>query len=315
MSQVPYISADEIESKLTWTGIRQAMIQGHKLSHADIDDILFKHDRNGLLNRAAWIKELGIGVKTATIFPGNADLSPPVATINAVCTLFDPKTGVPSAIVDGNLVTKYKTAGDSILGAYLLARPDSKTLLIVGAGTVATSLIDAYAEIFPNLETILIWNRTLAKAEKLAADTDKGSIQIRAIADLAEGCALADIISSATMTTSPVLKGDWIKPGTHVDLIGAYTPDMREADDELMKKADIYVDARETTVHDIGELIIPIKNGVISENDVLADLYDLCNGAEGRKSDTAITLYKNGGGAHLDLMTANYIKDAFTQNT
>jgi len=303
MTQIPFILADEVEHKLSWRAVSDAMIEGHKCVRADIDDILFKHGDDALLNRAAWIRGAGIGIKTATIFPDNLKLQPALPSIHAVFTLFDDKTGVPTALIDGIMVTKWKTAGDSILGARLLARPDSKVLTIVGAGAVADSLIDAYRELFPELEKINIWNRTFAKAEAMVVEKN-----VTAVESLEEALGEADIVSSATMSIEPVLKGDWIKPGTHVDMIGAYRPDMREADDVLITKGDLFVDARETTIHDIGELIIPIKNGVISEDDVKGDLYDLCNGAQGRTSDEAITIYKNGGGGHLDLMTALYIQ-------
>ena len=115
------------------------------------------------------------------------------------------------------------------------------------------------------------------------------------------------------MSRSPVLQGDWVGPGTHVDLIGAFTPEMREADDALLRKAEIFVDSRETTLHDIGELKIPLEAGVIAESDVRGDLYDLCGGAPGRSGGGAVTLYKNGGGAHLDLMTTTLIYEAFRE--
>ena len=284
------------------------MIEGHKRPPADIDDILFRHGDDALLNRAAWIKDVGIGIKTATIFPGNLKRSPVLPSIHAVFTLFNDQTGEPIALIDGIMVTKWKTAGDSILGARLLARPDSKTLVIVGAGAVAESLVEAYCEVFPKIETILIWNRTYSKAEELAGRMKRSFVAIRAVESLPDALAVADIVSSATMSIDPVLKGEWIKPGTHVDLIGAYRPDMREADDALISKGDIYVDSRATTIHDIGELMIPIKNGVIDEGSVKGDLYDLCNDAVGRVNPEAITIYKNGGGAHLDLMTATYIQ-------
>ena len=136
-------------------------------------------------------------------------------------------------------------------------------------------------------------------------------LTVHAIEDLAVGVAVADIVAIATLSTEPILKGEWVRPGTHVDLIGAYRPDMREADDMLIEKAEIFVDSRETAIHDIGELAIPIRDGVITADDIHADLYDLCNGASGRTSDQDITVYKNGGGGHLDLMTANFIFTAY----
>lgn len=312
MSEIPFIRASGVEHLLSWNGVCGALAAGHRLSRADIDDILFRHGGDSLLNRAAWIKGLGIGVKTATIFPGNSQLKPPLPSIHSVFTLFDDNTGVPVALVDGNLVTKWKTVADSLLGARFLARPDSKTLLVIGAGNVASSLIGGYTEVFPNLERVLIWNRTGANAQRLAEESNSGRLSVKCVENLASAVAVADIIASATMSIEPILKGEWVSPGTHVDLIGAFRPDMREADDALIQKAELFVDSRETAIHDVGELLIPIRNHVIGEKDIRADLYDLCNGAACRTSEQAVTVYKNAGGAHLDLMTANFIFGKFT---
>jgi ornithine cyclodeaminase/alanine dehydrogenase-like protein (mu-crystallin family) len=307
MSNLPFIRAADVEHLLSWKGVCDALTAGHCMDRADIDDILFRNGEDTMLNRAAWIKGLGIGVKTATIFPGNAKLTPAIPSVHTVFVLFDDQTGAPVTLIDGNMVTKWKTAADSVLGARLLARPDSKTLLIIGAGAVAASLVEAYTALFPALEQVLIWNRTHSKASELASRFVNDRLRVQSIEDLATHAARADIISSATISIEPVLKGEWVTRGTHVDLIGAYRPDMREADDALIQKAELFVDSRETAVHDIGELAIPIRNGIITERDIRADLYDLCNGAPGRTSGQAITVYKNGGGAHLDLMTARHI--------
>jgi ornithine cyclodeaminase len=225
-----------------------------------------------------------------------------VASINGGVSLYSDDEGVLQAIIDFHLVTKWKTAGDSLLAARRLARPDSKVILIVGAGTVATSLVEAYSAAFPKAR-FLIWNRTAAKAEALAQEHD----YVTAVADLAEAVGQADIVSCATMSTDPVLQGAWLNPGTHVDLIGAYRPDMREADDAALTRARVFVDSRDTTVGHIGEIRDPIARGVFSEADIVADYYDL--GAFVRHSDEEITLFKNGGGAHLDLMVSRYILD------
>ncbi|WP_028867244.1 ornithine cyclodeaminase family protein [Psychromonas arctica] len=297
-----FINAEDVKDNLSWTALCDALHEGHQAPQADIDDILFKQGDNALLNRAAWIKGKGIGVKTATIFPNNANLAEPLPNVQAVFTLFDDETGKPLAFIDGNLVTKWKTAGDSVFAAKLLARPNSRVLTIIGAGAVASSMIDAYRALFPKLEKVQVWNRTFAKAQKLAQEKNAIAIQ-----DLPEALSNADIVSSSTMSTSSFIKGEWIKAGTHVDLIGAYRPDMREADDSLLIKSRIFVDSRDTAIHDIGELAKPIKDGIIKESDVLADFYQLCNDGQGRQSESEITLFKNGGGAHLDLMTALYI--------
>jgi ornithine cyclodeaminase len=179
--------------------------------------------------------------------------------------------------------------------------------LIVGAGVVAQSLIRAYAACLPSLNTISIWARRPDQAQTLALAAQIPNVTVRAVENLAEAAATADIISSATMAKDPILKGDWIQPGTHVDLIGAFKSDMREADDALITKSRLFVDSRDTTIGHIGELVIPIAQGTITESDVLGDFYDLVKGTTSRRNDDDITLFKNGGGAHMDLMTAHYL--------
>lgn len=186
----------------------------------------------------------------------------------------------------------------------MLARKNSETILIVGAGTVAASLREAYGALFPDARFV-VWNRSREGAERLAARFPGMDV-----ADDLEGAVRgADIITCATMATDPVIKGAWLRPGQHLDLIGAYRPDMREADDAALTRARIFVDSRATTIGHIGELKIPLAHRVIAEGDVLADYYDLASGAFARRSEEEITLFKNGGGAHLDLMTARYVLD------
>ena len=302
MEKISYISAKHVEHLLTWTGVCDALTNGHLGARADLKDILLRSDDNAVLSRAAWIEGAGITVKTATIFPNNKTLYDR-PNVQAIVTLFDAVTGTPTAIIDGGLVTKWKTAGDSVLGARYLARRDSKTLTILGAGSVAGSLVDAYREVFPDLEKIFIWNRTEEAARLLAKEK-----KLVPVTDLIEAVGKSDIVSCATMSVDPVLQGSWVRPGTHVDLIGAYRPDMREADDQLIAGGELFVDSRETTVTEIGELLIPIQRGVISASHIRGDFYDLCNGASGRLSENSVTIFKNGGGAHLDLMTALYIR-------
>ncbi len=313
--QIPFIDAEAVEDKLTWTAVADAIEAGHRGARAEIGDLLLRRGADSSLSRAAWIDGVGLALKSVTIFPGNVERTPPLPSIQGVVVLFDDDDGAVKALIEGKLVTKWKTAGDSVLGARLLARPESRRLLILGSGTVARSLIAAYGELFPGLEEIAVWSRTAANAEKLAAAHRDGPIPVRATADLAGAAAEADIIACATMASAPVLQGAWVTPGTHVDLIGAFRPDMREADDALLTRAEIFVDSRETAIHDIGELNDPIQRGVIAESDVRGDLHDLAAGRAGRGGPQAITLYKNGGGAHLDLMTANAILAAWKESS
>ena len=286
----------EAEGVMTWAGLVAALEAGHLLPRAEIADLFLYRDRDVLLDRAAWISGLGSLVKVANVFPGNKGLP----TVNGVVALFDDATGVPKALVDFHLVTKWKTAGDSLLAASKLARRDSRRFLLVGAGTVARSMVEAYGSLFPQAE-FTVWNRSLAGAERMAAEVPGLAVA----EDLETAVRAADVICTATMSTVPLIKGDWLQPGQHLDLIGAYNPRMREVDDRAMAKARVFVDARATTLHHIGELIEPLASGAITEADVVADFYEM--GAYARRSEEEITIAKNGGGAHLDLMTADYI--------
>lgn len=301
---VPVIPFAEGQARLDWLTLTTALEAGHDLPRAEIGDTFLRRGPDTLLSRAAWIDGMGIAVKSATVFPGNADRGQPA--INGGVSLYSDRDGVLEAIVDFHLVTKWKTAGDSLLGALKLARPDSRRILILGAGTVAQSLIEAYGAGFAGAR-FTVWNRTPARAAALA----RANPGVAVADDLAEAVGAADIVVSATMATMPILRGDWLRPGQHIDLIGAYRADMREADDTALQRARVFVDSRDTTLGHIGELKIPLQAGAIDETDILGDYYDLPSGGFRRESDDEITLFKNGGGAHLDLMTCRYILSAW----
>ncbi|WP_054008170.1 ornithine cyclodeaminase family protein [Cypionkella psychrotolerans] len=294
------IVGPEAEALLSWAGLCEAFEAGHRLPRAEINDLFLYRGADTLLDRAAWIDGLGSLVKVATVVPGNAARGLP--SIHGAVNLFNDQTGVLEALVDFHLVTKWKTAGDSLLSASKLARKDSRNILLVGAGTVARSMIQAYSALFPDAK-FSIWNRSPAGAEAMAA----ADARVTAVGDLEAAVRAADVICTATMSREPLLKGAWLQPGQHIDLIGAYTPAMREADDEVMRRASVFVDSRATTVHHIGELKDPIARGVVTEADIKADFYDMAQGMYRRSSDDEITVAKNGGGAHLDLMTSAYI--------
>ncbi|WP_102109110.1 ornithine cyclodeaminase family protein [Oceaniglobus roseus] len=296
------ITAEQGEAKLAWLPLTDALAHGHTLPKAEIRDSFLYRGKDTVLSRAAWIDGLGIAVKTATIFPGNPAQGRPM--VNGAVTLFDDATGELTALIDFHLVTRWKTIGDSLLAARRLARKDSDTILIVGAGTQGRNAREAYGTLFPKAR-FRVWNRTPATAESFAAEFDN----TEAAPDLEQAVRAADIVITTTMATEPLIRGDWLRPGQHLDLIGAYRPDMREADDEALKRATIFVDSRDTTLDHIGELKIPLADGTIQRDDIRADYYDLPSGHFARDSDDQITLFKNGGGAHLDLMTARHILD------
>jgi ornithine cyclodeaminase len=290
----------EAEAHLTWDGLTQALEAGHRLPKAEIADLFLYRGADTLLDRGAWISGLGALVKIGTIVPGNAARGKP--TVNGIVNVFDDVTGELTALLDFHLVTKWKTAGDSLLSAKRLARKDSRKILLVGAGVVARSMVQAYSSAFPGAE-FTVWSRTRASAEAMGLPVAD---------DLEATVRQADIICTATMATEPLIRGDWLQPGQHLDLIGAYTPAMREVDDTAMSRARVFVDARATTVHHIGDLMSPIASGAITEADVIADFYD-DPALYARRSPDEITIAKNGGGAHLDLMTATYIARAWAK--
>ncbi len=304
MPEIPYILADDVSGQLGWPAMVEALLQGHKAPRPAIADQFLHRGSDTMLSRAAWIDGQGLAVKTVMVYPDNPASGLP--SVQGAMLLFNDATGAVEAVIDSALVTRWKTVADSLLGARLLARPDAARLLIIGAGTVAEGLAEGYPALFPGLK-VEIWNRHPAKAEALAARHP----DMRAVTDLPDAVARADIIATATMAKTPVLKGEWLRPGQHIDLIGAFTKDMREADNHALQRARIFVDSVATTVDHIGELIIPLAEGAIAPRDILGDLYDLAAGATGRTGAADITLFKNGGGAHLDLMTGRVILAAW----
>lgn len=309
VKQPSYIRYETAIEHLDWKAAIDALRHGHTLPKAALDDTFLGPPTGTLLTRSAYIDGLGYGTKSVTVTDANAALGLP--TVQGAMLLFAPRTGTLRAVIDSRLVTEFKTAADSVLGAQILARPDSRHLLVIGAGTVATSLIKAYTSGLPRLERISIWARRPEQAQLIAASFSGSSVPVVAVADLPSAVRTADIVSSATMARQPVILGEWVRPGTHVDLIGAYKADMREADDTLIAGGALHVDSRETTIGHIGELKIPISSGVITADSVLADLYDMVTSSFiARPRGDEITIFKNGGGAHLDLMISSWIADA-----
>lgn len=298
---IPFIPFSEGEALLDWISLTDALADGHGLPKADIGDTFLYRDPDTLLSRAAWINGLGALVKTATIFPDNTE----APTINGGVSLYSDADGTLEAVIDFHLVTKWKTAADSLLAARHLARADSANILIVGAGTVAGSVRAAFGAGFPDA-SFSIWNRTRDRAAALA-DMWPG---LTVATDLETAVRQADIIIGCTMATQPWLNGAWLRPGQHVNLIGAYRPDMREADDETLQRSRVFVDSFDTTVGHIGEVKIPLQEGHITRDHLIADYYDLSAFAA---APDDITVFKNGGGAHLDLMTSRYILDQWQQ--
>lgn len=294
MSDLRIIRASDVEHKLDWTQMVDALAAGHRLPKAQVSDQFITQGADTLMSRAAWIDGLGAAVKTFMVKPNNPAQGLP--SVQGAMLLYDDATGTPSALIDFELVTKWKTVADSLLGVRLLARPDARRVLIVGTGKLARQLAEAYPRFLPGCE-VRIWGRDPVKAKTLGTP----------VGDLESAVRWADIVSCATMATDPIINGDWLQDGQHLDLIGSFKAGMREADDRALQRAKIYTDSFDSAAH-VGEIADPLSRYIIAKADILGDLYTLT----GRQSASDITLYKNAGGAHLDLMTAAAILNKST---
>ena len=302
MQVIPAIDFHAID----WRCFVDAIEAGHRLSRAQLDDSFLGPSEATLLSRAAYIPELGYLVKSATVLSDNAQRGLP--TVQTIAAYFDSQTGTPMALLDGASLTNIKTAADSVCGARALANPEPKVLFSIGAGTVARHSIAAYLAIFPSIRSVRVFSRRQATAMDCLACLESTDVDFEIVQSIERGCPGADVICSSTMATEPVLRGQWVEPGTHVDLVGAFKANMREADDELMARASVFVDSRDTTIAHIGELIAPIQSGALKPEDIQGDLYQLV-GQQYSRSRSEVTVFKNGGGAHLDLMIAKAMID------
>jgi ornithine cyclodeaminase len=240
-----------------------------------------------------------IGVKIVTVSPDNNAIGKPA--VMGLYLLLNGATGEPEALIDGQRLTQWRTACASALAASYLAREDASRLLVIGAGALSPFLTKAHSAVRP-ITTIRIWNRTAANAEKVAAQLRAEGLPAEAATDLDAELTAADIVSSATISTSPLVKGALLKPGTHVDLVGGFTPDMRESDDDAISRAAIYVDTRAGATKEAGDIVQPLASGLLKPQGIVADLHELARGEKaGRTSAAQITLFKSVGAALEDL--------------
>nr|WP_249158281.1 dehydrogenase [Bradyrhizobium jicamae] len=285
----------------------EAIAAAHRRPRMQVLDGFLGNENGQYVTRSAVDAGRYMMTKMFTSFPANLAVGK-LPAVQAVCVLFDGTDGRPLAVIDGTEITHWRTAADSALGARLLARADAETLLVVGAGEMAQWLLRAHLCVRPSLRRILIWNRTAQRARDLVALLAGESIAATTVDDLDAATREADIITACTRSHTPLIKGVHLKPGAHLDLVGGYTPQTREADDEAARRSRVFVDRRESAFHGVGDILQPIANGVIGESDVLGDHYDLVGGAvTGRQTDDDITFFKNAGGGHLDLMTCETV--------
>jgi ornithine cyclodeaminase/alanine dehydrogenase-like protein (mu-crystallin family) len=281
--------------------LRQMFATGCEVPQRHVHTLSAEGEGLTVLIMPAWQSGRYLGIKTVTIAVGNSALGLP--GLHSTYLLYDARTGVPLAQVDGNEITSRRTAAASALAASYLARPEARRLLVVGAGRVARLLAEAYRSVLP-IEHVTVWSRRPEAAAQLAAQWREAGIDAVVSDDLAHAANQADIVSCATLATEPVLCGAWLGPGTHLDLIGSFTPAMREADDDCFRGAQVYVDTEEAW-HKSGELLGPISRGVFTAREVRGTLAQLCRASvAGRVSRTDRTVFKSVGTALEDLAAA-----------
>jgi ornithine cyclodeaminase len=259
-----------------------------------------------LLLMAAWRPGRRLGVKLVTVFPGNAARNE--RAVDAVYVLFDGRTGTALASFDGDEITARRTAGASAYAAERLARPDARHLVVAGSGRIARALVDAYRTIRA-IERVSVWSRTPEHADDAVAALAGIGSDVRVVRDLEAAVRAADIVCCTTLSTEPLVRGAWLRPGTHVDLVGAFKSDMRETDDAAIARADVVVvDHRTAALAEGGDLVQAIRSGAFAVDRVAADLADLARGRHpGRTDADQVTLFKSVGFALEDLAAAEAV--------
>jgi alanine dehydrogenase len=303
------ISGEDLDRVLTYPALIEALREAFR---ADITVPLRHHhpiaqQQGGaamILLMPAWNSGQGsfLGCKIVTVFPDNAKVSRP--SIYGSYMLMSGETGEPLAVMDGTTLTAWRTACASALAASYLAREDAAHLVMIGAGALAPHLVRAHASVRP-IKKVTLWNRTRKRAVQTAFGLSVGGLEVEVTDDLEAAVREADIVSCATLSAEPLVRGKWLKKGAHVDLVGAYTPKMREADDDAIKKARVYVDTRAGATKEGGDIVQPLKSGVLKKDGIRGDLFELCRGeAKGRSGNLQVTLFKSVGTAIEDLAAA-----------
>lgn len=308
------LNADQVQNALPWDSLIDALRD--IFARADVRSPIRHHHSlevpgeptATLLLMPAWIEGEYLGVKQVSVFPGNNARNLP--GLNSHYMLSCGRTGRPLAMLDGNELTARRTAAASALASRFLSRADASHLLMVGAGRMARRLIPAHMSVRP-IRSVQVWDRHEAVSAALVAELTACGIDARVcrVDRLQEAVATADIISCATMASEPLVFGDWLKPGAHLDLVGSFTPDMRETDNVAMQRCAVFVDTRAGALSESGDLIMPIREGAIGAEKIVAELAELCRGQHAGRAaladaDNALTLFKSVGDSREDLAAA-----------
>ena len=308
------IDAKIIQKNLTFPALVNALQQSFTEDitvpprlHFDMDNPKASRETT-LLMMPAWQSGDVAGIKLVTVAPENSTKGLP--SIQGTYLLLDVNTGSMTAMMDAPSLTAKRTAAASALASRFLSRKNSSTLLMMGTGTLSSQLIAAHASVRP-IKNVLIWGRNFAKAEAVCEQLKHLPLHCQAVEDIAKAVKQADIISCATLSKAPLLKGEWLHEGQHIDMVGAYRPDMREMDDDCLTRSTIFVDNFEGALRETGDIAIPLASGVIERSDIKADLFGLCKQSFiFDRADNDITVFKSVGHALEDLTAAKMVVDS-----
>jgi ornithine cyclodeaminase/alanine dehydrogenase-like protein (mu-crystallin family) len=268
-----------------------------------------ENNKSTLLLMPAFNPGVDAGVKIVTVNPANGRHNLPA--IHGLYVYLDAHHGNIKAILDAKSLTTKRTSCTSALASSFLSREDSASLLMIGTGALAKNLIQAHASVRP-ITHVFVWGRTLAKAEAICDELSDAPYSCTSIVNLDDKVSEVDIISCATLSPTPLVLGKWLREGQHLDLVGAYKKDMREADDEVILRSSVFLDTYQGGLTESGDIVIPLANGIITKDDIKADLVELCTGTKkGRTSEKEITCFKSVGHALEDLVAASYFYHQF----
>jgi ornithine cyclodeaminase/alanine dehydrogenase-like protein (mu-crystallin family) len=299
-------SAAEVHAALPWLRLAQALREAFVEATTQAP-VRHAHDvgqGGSLLLMPAWSPN-ALGVKIVTVMPQAAQHG--AGTVQASYLLMDRHTGVPRALIDGEALTLRRTAAASALAAQRLARGDSRQLLLVGAGRLAPWMARAHLALNPHLQSVQVWARRAEAAQACARELQSDGLAAQAVTDLRTAVAQADVVCCVTTSTAPLVEGAWLKPGTHLDLVGGFRRTMREADDTAVQRAHVVVDTYAGALAEAGDLTQPMDAGLIGREHIRAELAELLRGLGERPNAEAITLFKSVGTAIEDLAAARLL--------
>lgn len=317
MDKIEQISADFIEKNTNFTELILE-IKHHFSTDEVIVPMRHHHDfpnpdvnvDSTLLLMPAWNPSKNAGVKIVTVSPENGQFEMP--SIQGAYIYFDATKGSIKAILEAKSLTVKRTAAASALASSFLSKKNASSLLMIGTGALSVNLIKAHASVRP-IKQVFIWGRNFEKAKYICESLKNEEFKIIPINNIEEKVSEVDIISCATLSKTPLVLGKYLKKGQHIDLVGAYKKDMREADDETISKASVYLDTYQGGLKESGDIVIPLQNGTLKKEDIKADLFQLCsNQKKGRNNQEETTVFKSVGHALEDLAAANYYYNKFT---